>query len=58
MRKMFLSALLIVSIYALATFFQQIDLLGKVHILEKKENVNITKVIGNFVTNHSYIVET
>ena len=55
---MFLSALLIVSIYALATFFQQIDLLGNIHTLEKKENMNITKVIGNFVTNHSYIVET
>ena len=58
MRKIFLSALLIVSIYALATYFQQIDLLGKVNVLEKKESIDITKVVGNFINSHSYIIET
>jgi hypothetical protein len=51
MRKILLCALLIVTTYALATFLQQISPLGK------KENIDISKIIQNFVNSHSYIVE-
>lgn len=51
MRKILLSALLIVTTYALAIFLKQINILGKV------ENMDIDKAIQNFITNQSYVVE-
>ena len=52
MRKILLLALLIITTYTLAIFLKQVN------VLAIKENMDITKAIQNFVTNHSYLVET
>ena len=51
MRRILLCALLIVTTYALVIYLQQIN------TLIRKENIDITKTIQNFVTTHSYVLD-